>query len=193
MNQKLVLILCLLSFAYSLSLIRFPTYQPQRPINIFRCFIDFQRGVVEAWKENGESVEKLLGCNRKLEEVHNDIMGIINTIKNIEWTKPRNVIEGLKIVFMEISAICDHIIICLDSRVEVKILLDRILYLSPKELIERLYSNFVVYSQEISDDVYSAINAFYKRDCYTFGFKVGDIVELLFFKIIPKDTYEECT
>eukprot|EP00826_Nyctotherus_ovalis_P035084 TRINITY_DN2979_c0_g3_i2.p1 TRINITY_DN2979_c0_g3~~TRINITY_DN2979_c0_g3_i2.p1 ORF type:complete len:146 (+),score=39.70 TRINITY_DN2979_c0_g3_i2:181-618(+) len=133
----------------------------------------------------------LLACNKDLGKAHDSLHKIMQFIKDTTWTDPVSIITTLKHVSKEFSKICDNLLSCAESTDEFLALLKRVIYLSPREFINRIYSNFLANGRRITDAVHEGIAALHKRDFYTFGHSIGEVAELLVFKAVPQSAYRD--
>lgn len=183
--MKFLIFLSFLSLALSNPFFKYS----DSPVDIIENIFEFQRGVFEAWSENGESVQKLLACNKNVRDVYMKLLEIVNIIKAIDWMDVKNVLDSFKLIADEFSAIFSDLLLCVDSKEELMILLERIIHLSPTEFISRIYSNFLANGQKITQDIKEGFDAIIRGDYYTAGYCFGEILELLIFKTLPKDLH----
>eukprot|EP00826_Nyctotherus_ovalis_P061115 TRINITY_DN8663_c0_g2_i1.p1 TRINITY_DN8663_c0_g2~~TRINITY_DN8663_c0_g2_i1.p1 ORF type:complete len:204 (-),score=53.10 TRINITY_DN8663_c0_g2_i1:148-759(-) len=185
MSYKFILLLSILSLSLAKPIITHPT----SPHSF--CIVDnillIHKGVFEAWKEHGESVEKLLVCNSAVKAAHSEFENIINMIQGIVWWDFNNVINTFKLVAVSLESICDHLLLCEGSKAELWELLSRIVYLSPPEFIRRIYNNIMMNGGRITEAIEAAFEELTSGNYEACGYNLGDAIELLFFKIIPKE------
>ena len=181
MNSKFLIFFSLLF----LSLAK-PAYSERKSLSFMEIFLHIQKGVFEAWKDNEESVEKLISCNRNLFEVHKTMKRICNIIQRIVWHDFKNVTDSFKLIALEFASICDELMMCVDGKEELMVLLRRVIYLSPSEFLYRIYLNFLANIQNIVQDIREAFDSLIARNFYNFGYHLGDAIELIFFKNIPR-------
>jgi len=181
MNSKSLIFFSLLF----LSLVK-PVYPERKSLSFMEILLHVQKGVFEAWKENEESVEKLILCNRNLFEVHKTMKRISDIIQRIVWHDFKNVINSFKLIAVEFTSICDELMMCVDGGEELMVLLRRIIYLSPSELLCRIYLNVLANIQDIVQDIREGFNSLITRNFHNFGYHLGDAIELILFKNIPR-------
>ena len=175
-SQAIIIVLCIFAVQGSFQNADIePNFMPDDIIKVFR-------GVFEAWKANNESVNLLLGCTDSMTDVEAQIISIINETQQFDPSDPRRIVESVIRIIINVENIIKDTLICIDSAEDFKVMLNRIIVLTPTEILLRVYFNFMYNAKRVSDDIATLINAYNAGDFYNIGYKAGDIADVILFK-----------
>lgn len=144
--------------------------------------IEMLRGIFESWDVNKEEVDRLLLCVSDMKDIEHQVEKVMEDLKKLDLHDLAKLVETVSRLFGEVQSIFKDILPCVDSASEIKKLLDKIIHLKPSDFFTRLFHNLLNNGRQIYNGIIALIKAFSAADYYTFGYNIGDILELLFLK-----------
>ncbi len=180
MKVAILALVCLL--AASKAEVTYADDTVKAPAFIIDDLLETLRGVLVAWEVDHEEVNKLLLCVGGMRDIEKQIVVVMEEIKNIDLKDLVKVVQAIVKIFGAFQQLFKDIEPCIDSGSEIRNLLDKFIHLTPAEMLKKVAMNLLDNGRKVYNDIVAAIGAFGKRDYYGFGYTIGDLIELLFFR-----------
>ena len=149
---------------------------------VFDDLVETLRGIFESWEVNKEEVNKLIICIGDLKDIEFQIDEIMKEFKEIDFKDISKLITLIAKLFGHLQQIFKDITPCLDTKGEIKKLLDKIIHLTPIQILLKLFENVMKNGQKIYNEIMALVKAYNEKNYYSFGYNIGEILEDLFLR-----------
>ena len=152
------------------------------PMFVVDDMIETLRGIFESWDIEHEEVNELLTCVKTMKNVEAHLAEAIKEIKQIDIRNLSKLVEVITKLFVALQNAFKEMHPCIEVDGDVRKLLDKFIHLGFFQILKKITLNLLDNGRLVLNYLVSAVHMVHAGDYFRFGFDIGEVIELLFFR-----------